>query len=107
MIEKSILGFNLLEEFYFALSQEDFDTRWDVVAWPSRLADEMEQAEVTLDKDDEHFRKNLVADQNKLEDKLDELDSEISNFYSFQDISKAQDTAVRVMELISMYEDVH
>lgn len=97
MIEKSILGFNLLEEFYFTLCQEDFDTRWDVVAWPSRLVEEIEQAEETLDKDDEHFRKNLSTDQNKLEDKLDELDSEISNFSSYQDISKAQDTAVRVL----------
>ena len=97
MIEKSILGFNLLEEFYFTLCQEDFDTRWDVIAWPSRLVEEIEQAEETLDKDDEHFRKNLSTDQNKLEDKLDELDSEINNFSSYQDISKAQDTAVRVI----------
>ena len=96
MIERSILGFNLLEEFYFTLSNDDFDTRWDVVAWPSRLVGEMEQADDTLNKDDEHFRKNLSSDQNKLQDKLDELDSEISNFSAYQDISKAQDTAVRV-----------
>lgn len=52
--------------------------RWDTLAWPRKIYDQIEITENQMEQDEQKFNKKLVDDQTQLEDKLDTLQVNIN-----------------------------
>lgn len=47
--------------------------RWDTLAWPRKVMDQIDITENQMEQDEQKFHKKLIDDQTQLEDKLDTL----------------------------------
>ena len=65
--------YELIEEFYYSLSTDDFNAKWTTIGWPHKIETQMEQTLLQLDDDEERFRKLQMSDQTNFEDRLDGL----------------------------------
>lgn len=65
--------YELIEEFYYNLSTDDFNAKWTAIGWPHKIEHQMEQTNQQLDEDEERFRKLQSSDQTNFEDRLDTL----------------------------------
>ncbi len=65
--------YELIEEFYYNLSTDDFSAKWTAIGWPHKIEFQMEQTYAQLEEDEERFRKLQTSDQTNFEDRLDTL----------------------------------
>lgn len=65
----------------------------------------MEATEQTLEADEERFQKNLLADQNNFQDRLDSLNMAVAGFAAHTDISKAHEIANDVRRLVKQMKE--
>ena len=65
----------------------------------------MELTEETLVADEERFQKNLSADQNTFQDRLDSLNMAVAGFAAHTDLSKAHEVANEVRRLTKQLKE--
>ena len=65
----------------------------------------MEATEASLEADEERFQKNLLADQNTFQDRLDSLNMAVAGFAAHADISKAHEVANEVRRLTKQLKE--
>lgn len=73
VIDKATQDYDLIEEFYYNLSQDEFNTKWTTIGWPHKIEVQMEQTYAQLEEDEERFHKLQLTDQANFNDKLDTL----------------------------------
>ena len=73
LIDKAMEDYELIEEFYYNLSTDDFNAKWTAIGWPHKIERQMETTMEQLDEDEERFRKLQMSDQATFDDKLDTL----------------------------------
>lgn len=79
--------------------------RWTCIGWPYKIQLQMEATEASLDADEERFQKNLLADQNTFQDRLDSLNMAVAGFAAHTDISKAHEVANEVRRLTKQLKE--
>ena len=65
--------YDLLDEFLFNLSGEDFNMKWGLLSWPWKLSNMTQQVEEQHVEDEERFKKLQIQDTANLNDRLDSL----------------------------------
>lgn len=65
----------------------------------------MELTEEALESDEERFQKNLLADQNTFQDRLDSLNMAVAGFAAHTDISKAHEIANDTRRLVKQMKE--
>ncbi|KAL3881803.1 hypothetical protein ACJMK2_028195, partial [Sinanodonta woodiana] len=95
-IDKAMDDYELIEEFYYSLSTDDFNAKWTTVGWPHKIERQMEQTYVQLDEDEERFRKLQSSDQANFNDRLDTLQMVVAGMAAHTDITKAHEIANEV-----------
>lgn len=65
-----------------------FCSRWSCIAWPGKIEQQIEATSVNLESDEERFHKNLLAEQNLFQDRLDGLNMVVAGFAAHTDINK-------------------
>jgi dynein heavy chain len=65
--------FNLLDEFLFNLSNEDFNMKWGLLSWPWKISNMIQQVEEAHIEEEEKFRKLQMQDTATLNDRMDSL----------------------------------
>lgn len=65
--------YDMIEDYFYPLSDDDFNNRWDTLSWPRRIFDQIDITENQMEQDEQKFHKKLIDDQTQLEDKLDTL----------------------------------
>ncbi|KAK0056678.1 dynein heavy chain 1 axonemal-like isoform X1 [Biomphalaria pfeifferi] len=93
LIEKAMSDYELIEEFYYNLSTDDFAAKWTTIGWPHKIEVQMEQTLVQLTEDEERFRKLQQSDQTSFEDKLDGLQMAVAGMAGYTEISRAHEVA--------------
>ncbi|XP_048258404.1 dynein axonemal heavy chain 1-like isoform X3 [Haliotis rufescens] len=93
LIDKAMTDYELIEEFYYNLSTDDFNAKWTAIGWPHKIEHQMEQTNQQLDEDEERFRKLQSSDQTNFEDRLDTLQMVVAGMAAHTDISKAHEIA--------------
>ncbi|XP_033101869.1 dynein heavy chain 1, axonemal-like [Anneissia japonica] len=73
VIDKAMTDYELIEEFCYNLSTDDFNLKWSAIGWPHKIEIQMEQTFQQLEEDKERFQKIQVMDQNNFQDRLDAL----------------------------------
>ncbi|XP_078663939.1 dynein axonemal heavy chain 1-like [Branchiostoma floridae x Branchiostoma belcheri] len=98
-INKAMTDYELIEEFYYNLSQDDFNAKWTAIGWPHKIVDQMDMTLQQLEEDEERFRKIQLSDQNNFQDRLDTLQMVVAGFAAHTDISKAHEIANEVRRI--------
>ncbi|XP_030840434.1 dynein heavy chain 1, axonemal isoform X1 [Strongylocentrotus purpuratus] len=96
LIDKAMTDYELIEEFYYSLTTDDFNLKWNARGWPHKIAEQMDNTYVQLDEDQERFEKIQVTDQNTFQDRLDGLQMVVAGFAAHTDIGKAHEVANEV-----------
>lgn len=105
LIDKAMVDYELIEEFNYNISAEDFNAKWTCIGWPHKIQLQMEATEASLESDEERFQKNLLADQNTFQDRLDSLNMAVAGFAAHTDISKAHEVANEVRRLTKQLKE--
>ncbi|KAM4740185.1 dynein axonemal heavy chain 1 [Anableps anableps] len=93
VLAKILLDFEILEEFYYSISDEDVNKKWTAIWWPQRIISQMERMYIQHEEDEKRFHEIQIADQNKLEEQIDFLQSVYVEFAGYFDIDLAHELA--------------
>ena len=88
LINKAMLDYELIEEFYYSISVDDFNAKWSCIGWPGKIEQQIEATTLALEKDEDRFHKNLLAEQNTFQDRLDGINMVVAGFSTYTDINK-------------------
>ena len=72
-IDKAMDDYQLIEEFFYNLSQDDFNAKYTALFWPNKIEEQVAQTELNLEADEERFRKLQQSDQAAFQEKIDSL----------------------------------
>ncbi|KAM3174254.1 hypothetical protein ACTXT7_010920 [Hymenolepis weldensis] len=98
-IDKVLNQYELIDEFCYNLSDDDFTAKWTALAWPNKIGKLVEEIEKNLEEDEERFRKLQISDLAAFSDKIDSLTMMVSSMASYTDIGKAHEIANEVRRL--------
>ncbi|XP_040889376.1 dynein heavy chain 1, axonemal [Toxotes jaculatrix] len=99
LLGKTLSDYELLEEFWYCLSDEDANKKWTAIGWPQRIISQMEEAAVQNVEDEERFRKIQLASQDSFEENLDSLQMLVAGFAGHSDIDHAHELANEVKRI--------
>ncbi|XP_077969677.1 dynein axonemal heavy chain 1-like isoform X2 [Styela clava] len=99
VIDHAMVDYELIEEFNYNLSQDDFVTKWTAIGWPKKLEDQMDSTYKSLEELEEHFHKLQLSDQNQFQDKMDTLNMVVAGFAAHNEIHKAHEVANEVRRI--------
>ncbi|KAG8436117.1 hypothetical protein GDO86_007286 [Hymenochirus boettgeri] len=95
-IAKVLLDYDVIDEFLYNLSQEDFSTKWNVIAWPQKILSLMDSIREQHTEEEEKFHKIQVMDQTNFLERLDSLQMVVAGFSSHTDVTRAHEIANEV-----------
>ncbi|KAK2152282.1 hypothetical protein LSH36_335g03002 [Paralvinella palmiformis] len=99
LIDKAMADYELIEEFYYNLSTDDFNAKWTAIGWPHKIELQMEQTEKQLDEDEERFHKLQMSDTAAFNDKIDTLSMLVAGMAAHTDLSKAHEVANQIRRI--------
>ncbi|CAG5132289.1 unnamed protein product, partial [Candidula unifasciata] len=105
LIDKAMADYELIEDFFYNLSPDDFSAKWTTIGWPHKIEKQMEQTLLQLDEDEERFRKLQQSDQTNFEDRLDGLQMAVAGMAAYSDISRAHEIANDVRRINKQLKD--
>lgn len=80
--------YEVLDYFWYALPNEDFENKWEAVSWPLRISQQIELTDTFLKEEEEHFYKLQLNDEFTLNDRIDTLTGQVVNMSGFRDVDK-------------------
>ncbi|XP_061731227.1 dynein axonemal heavy chain 1 [Nerophis ophidion] len=95
-VGKILAEYELFEEFYYSLSNDDFNKKWKAIEWPQRILRQMEDITSHLVEEEERFQKIQITDQDVFEQRLGSLQMMVSKFTAFADVDHATEMANEV-----------
>ncbi|XP_065895241.1 dynein axonemal heavy chain 1-like isoform X2 [Dysidea avara] len=100
LIDLVMQEYDLVEDYYYPLSDEEFDNRWTTLGWPRKIQEQSENCTKQLEQDEERFQKNLSNDQATFEDRLDSLEMVVAGFSGHTDLTKAAEISNDVRRVV-------
>ena len=79
-VQDAINDYDLIEEFYYPLSQEDFNVRWEAVFWPGKLEKQLDSTADMLNEIEEDLKKIQNKDANEFQEMFNNF---IGKFYGY------------------------
>lgn len=80
--------YEVLDYFWYALPNEDFENKWEAVGWPLRITQQIDITDKMLKEEEEHFYKLQLNDEFTLNDRIDTLTGQVVNMSGFRDVAK-------------------
>ncbi|XP_030585284.1 LOW QUALITY PROTEIN: dynein heavy chain 1, axonemal-like [Archocentrus centrarchus] len=93
---KTLSDYELIEEFFHCIPDNDVNKKWTAIAWPNKIINQMKAAATQHLEDEESFRKTQLTDQNNFEERLNNLQMIVAGFASHGDIDHAHEMANEV-----------
>ncbi|XP_051777061.1 dynein axonemal heavy chain 1 [Erpetoichthys calabaricus] len=96
VMSKVMAYYELMEDYYFNLSNDDFNIKWTAISWPSKILGQIEAVEAQHKEDEERFYKIQIVDQSNFQEKLDTLQLLVAGFAVYHDVGRAHEIANEV-----------
>ncbi|XP_062843095.1 dynein axonemal heavy chain 1 [Trichomycterus rosablanca] len=96
VLYKAMSDYELTDEFFYSLSNEDFNVKWTAVAWPHKILSQIESMKTQHEEDEERFRKIQLVDQSNFQERLDSIQMAVAGFAAYTDVSRAHEVANEV-----------
>ncbi|XP_064422227.1 dynein axonemal heavy chain 1 [Latimeria chalumnae] len=96
LMSKALEDYELLDEFLYALPQDDFNAKWNGIGWSHKITTQIDTLVTQHEEDEERFRKIQLFDQNNFQERLDTLQLVVAGFSVYSDITRAHEIANEV-----------
>ncbi|XP_065097060.1 dynein axonemal heavy chain 1 [Paramisgurnus dabryanus] len=96
LLSKAISDYDLIDEFFYSLSNEDVNEKWTAMAWPCKILSQMETVRVQHAEEEERFQKIQLADQNIFMERLSFLQTLVAGFAAHTNTGRAHEVANEV-----------
>ncbi|XP_058804505.1 dynein axonemal heavy chain 1-like [Phymastichus coffea] len=94
------LEFDMLDVFYYNLTDDDSEAKWEALKYPAKILKQIEEAYGKLvEMEKAIFYKVQIEDEKLIIEKIDSLIGSFTNIIKQSDISKVQETSVEVKKL--------
>lgn len=78
----------MLDFFWYALPQEDFDNKWEAIGWPHKIQQQIDETELFLKQEEEIFYKIQIKDEFDLRDKIEILTGQVVQISQWKEFEK-------------------
>jgi hypothetical protein len=95
----TLYEYEILEHFWYALTDDDFALKWEAVGWPRRI---FKQVTITRDDEEAHvdrFRKQQVSDMGSLTDRIEAMNMQLAAFAIGKVADKALENSIEAKKL--------
>lgn len=90
--------YDVLEFFWYALQNEDFDNKWEAVGWPYKIQLQIDETETLLKEEEEVFYKLQIKDEFELRDKTETLTAQVVQISQWKDFEKVSEISKTKMK---------
>ncbi|OAD57478.1 Dynein heavy chain 1, axonemal [Eufriesea mexicana] len=97
--------FDVLDIFYWNISDEDFQAKWEAIGSPLQIEKEVAETNEQLVEEQDKFYKIQLQDEVLLEEKVDTLVSNVANIALQTDINRIHETALDVKRIWKIMAD--
>ena len=104
-INSTTTDYDLLDEYYYQLAQDDFDAKWVAIMWPNKLEVQLEKTYENLEEQEKEFLKLQKADQDAFADQIESIERAILSFSAYTDIDKAHEVANDVKRIVKSLQE--
>ncbi|KAM7230116.1 hypothetical protein CapIbe_018833 [Capra ibex] len=104
-IVKIMGDYQVMDEFLYNLSAEDFNDKWAASNWPTKILGQIELVRQQHLEDEEKFRKIQLMDQNNFQEKLEGLQLVVAGFSTHVEIVRAHEIANEVRRVKKQLKD--
>ncbi|XP_058647833.1 dynein axonemal heavy chain 1 isoform X3 [Onychostoma macrolepis] len=95
-LSKAMSDYDLIDEFFYSLSDEDVSEKWIAVASPWMILNQMERVKAQHAEDEERFLKIQLVDQNSFLDLLNVLQMTVAGLSGYTNLGRAHEVANEV-----------
>ncbi|XP_061640433.1 dynein axonemal heavy chain 1 isoform X3 [Phyllopteryx taeniolatus] len=95
-VAKTLSEYELFEEFYYSLSNEDFMKKWRAIEWPQTINRQIEEVTAHLVEEEERFQKVQIVDQDIFEQRIEAVQMTVGKFTGFANVDHATEMANEV-----------
>ncbi|KAL6464354.1 hypothetical protein MHYP_G00266710 [Metynnis hypsauchen] len=96
VLVKAMSDYELIDDFFYNLSNEDFNAKWTAMAWPHKILTQMENVQMQHVEDEERFHKIQLVDQSNFQERLESLQMLVAGFTAYTDFNRAHEVANEV-----------
>ncbi|CAH1982455.1 unnamed protein product [Acanthoscelides obtectus] len=93
-VKRYLLEYDVLDHFWYALPNEDFDNKYQAVGWPMKISQQVEAADIFLKEEEERFYKLQLQDEFTLHDKIETLTAQVVQMAQLRDFTKTHEIAL-------------
>nr|XP_031542333.1 dynein heavy chain 1, axonemal isoform X7 [Vicugna pacos] len=104
-IMKIMDDYQVMDEFLYNLSTDDFNDKWAASNWPAKILGQIEMVRQQHIEDEEKFRKIQIMDQNNFQEKLEGLQLVVAGFSTHVEIVRAHEIANEVRRVKKQLKD--
>uniref|UniRef100_A0A8D1UYI8 Dynein axonemal heavy chain 1 n=1 Tax=Sus scrofa TaxID=9823 RepID=A0A8D1UYI8_PIG len=104
-IVKVMDDYQVMDEFFYNLSTDDFNDKWAASNWPAKILGQIEIVRQQHIEDEEKFRKIQIMDQNNFQEKLEGLQLVVAGFSVHVEIARAHEIANEVRRVKKQLKD--
>ncbi|RZC18431.1 DHC N2 and/or AAA 6 domain containing protein, partial [Asbolus verrucosus] len=99
LVRRYMIEYDVLEHFWYALPQEDFENKWEAIGWPYRINKQIIETTNYLKDEEEKFYKIQLNDEYTLQEKIEALTAQVVQMSKQKDFSKTHEIAVDMRRL--------
>ncbi|KAG9260637.1 dynein heavy chain 1, axonemal [Astyanax mexicanus] len=99
LLAKVMTDYEVIDEFFYNLPNEDFKAKWAAKAWPLKILTQIESVQVQHQEDEDRFQKIQLADQNNFQERLESLQMVVAGFSAYTDVNRAHEVANEVRRI--------
>ncbi|KAI7795154.1 dynein axonemal heavy chain 1 [Triplophysa rosa] len=96
LLSKAMSDYELIDEFFYSLSNEDVTEKWTARAWPCKILSQMETVRTQNVEDEERFLKIQLVDQNNFMERLSFLQMVVVGLAGYTNAGRAHEVANEV-----------
>ncbi|ERE91881.1 dynein heavy chain 1, axonemal-like protein [Cricetulus griseus] len=104
-IGKVMADYEVMDEFHYNLTTDDFNDKWAASNWPSKILGQIDMVRQQHIEDEEKFRKIQIMDQNNFQEKLEGLQLVVAGFSTHVEIARAHEIANEVRRVKKQLKD--
>ncbi|RZF35265.1 hypothetical protein LSTR_LSTR015915 [Laodelphax striatellus] len=93
IIRRYLLEYEVLDSFWWALDDNEFEAKWEAYGWPRRIQKKVEETQLYLEKETSFFKHKQLEDQINLEDQLETINVEVNRLQTLNDVEAVHEIA--------------
>ncbi|KYN02642.1 Dynein heavy chain 1, axonemal [Cyphomyrmex costatus] len=105
IVQKLKFQYDILDHFWWNLTDEDFETKWQAIGFPRQVQLYIEEAKNRFASEYEKFHKVQMQEEILLSERIDTLMGNVINVTLQTDINKVHEMAVEVKRILKIMKE--